>query len=70
MQKLQDIQEELAMGSKERPQEGQVIVPRILQMCLTLRQDGLGLPSDQGVDRLEPLLRGLTGLPAADDMAQ
>ena len=58
MQKLQDIQEELAMGSEERQQEGQVIVPGIAQMGFTLRTDGLGLRADQGVDRLEPLLWG------------
>src|SRR5262245_38714295 len=58
VQELQDIQEQLPMGPEERPEEGQVIIACILQMRLTLCQDGLGPSADQGLDRLPLLLWG------------
>ena len=70
MQELQDIQEQLPMGPEERPEEGQVIIARVLQMRLTLCQDGLGPSADQGLDSLPLLLWGFTRLPAADNVAE
>src|SRR5882672_8041184 len=58
------------MGPEEWPEEGQVIIARILQMRFTLRQDGLGPSADQGIDRLTLLLWGFTRLPAADNVAE